>query len=193
MAEDEIIKSICKGGKALDAAVRALYSSAAQPMLRYFVYRGGISSDEAEDVLQETFIKIVRSAASFSGDGPAKAWIWQIARNCLNDLLRKKASVGVYQVTFDDDQWETLGQTAPAPVPCVPGVSVDECVSGGLDEFAKKMPDRAYVLTMQMDGLSIEEIGNQIGRTVAASKEYLSQCRKKLQPFIAHCTELLKA
>lgn len=67
MAEDEIIESICKGGKALDAAVRALYGSAAQPMLRYFVYRGGISSDEAEDALQETFIKIVRSAASFSG------------------------------------------------------------------------------------------------------------------------------
>jgi DNA-directed RNA polymerase specialized sigma24 family protein len=42
-----------------------------------------------------------------------------------------------------------------------------------------------------MDGLAIEAIGQRIGRSVAATKEYLSQCRKKIQPFIAHCAELL--
>ena len=46
---------------------------------------------------------------------------------------------------------------------------------------------------LQMDGLSIEEIGLRIGRTMAATKEYLSQCKKKVQPFIAHCTELLES
>jgi hypothetical protein len=42
-----------------------------------------------------------------------------------------------------------------------------------------------------MEGESIEEIGNRIGRTIAATKEYLSQCKKKLLPFISHCRELL--
>ena len=44
-----------------------------------------------------------------------------------------------------------------------------------------------------MDGFSIEEIGLQIGRTVAATKEFLSQCRKKLKPYVAHCQDLLDA
>jgi hypothetical protein len=46
---------------------------------------------------------------------------------------------------------------------------------------------------LQMDGLSVEEIGHRIGRTIAATKEYLSQCKKKIQPYIAHCTDLLAA
>ena len=64
-------------------------------------------------------------------------------------------------------------------------------MSAGLDEFGKREPERALVLLLQMDGHSIEEIGLRIGRTIAATKEYLSQCKKKIQPYIAHCIELL--
>jgi DNA-directed RNA polymerase specialized sigma24 family protein len=66
-------------------------------------------------------------------------------------------------------------------------------VATGLGAFSNSEPERAYVLTLQMEGLSIQEIGQRIGRTVAATKEYLSQCKKKIQPFIAHCTEHLTA
>jgi DNA-directed RNA polymerase specialized sigma24 family protein len=55
------------------------------------------------------------------------------------------------------------------------------------------MPERAYALTLQMEGASIAEISERLGRSLAAAKEYLSQCRKKVQPFVAHCTELLRS
>jgi RNA polymerase sigma factor (sigma-70 family) len=194
MTEEDIIKLIRAGGKAMDAGVKALYQTAAQPMLGFFVYKG-ISADESKDVLQETFIKIVRSAATYSGDGAARAWIWQIARNCLTDYLRKKGSVANNETAVNDDHWETLEQTTADPnaASCLPSGSVDECVSAGLDAFNRREPERALVLMLQMDGLSIEEIGLRIGRTMAATKEYLSQCKKKVQPFIAHCTELLES
>ena len=194
MTEEDIIKLIRAGGKAMDAGVKALYDSAAQPMLRFFVYRGA-SSDDAKDILQETFIKIVRSAGSYSGQGEAKSWIWQIARNCLIDHQRKQGSLANHETAVNDEQWESLAQTTPDPnaTSCaVPG-SVDECVSAGLDQFSRREPERALVLTLQMDGMSIEEIGLRIGRTIAATKEYLSQCKKKIQPYIAHCTDLLAA
>ena len=44
-----------------------------------------------------------------------------------------------------------------------------------------------------MEGASVQDIADRIGRTAAATKEYLSQSRKKLQPFIAHCADLLVA
>lgn len=189
----------------MDAGVKALYLTAAQPMRRFFVYQG-TSGDEADDVLQETFVKIVRSAESFSGKGAAKAWIWQIARNCLTDHLRKQAArtrltddlrveagVAGHEPAVNEEQWIDAAETMAAPVAASveAGASVDECVSAGLESFSRREPDRAYALSMQMDGLSIDEIGQRIGRTMAATKEYLSQCRKKIQPFIAHCTELL--
>lgn len=192
MTEDDIIKLICTGGKAMDAGVKALYQSAAQPMLRFFVYKG-VSGDDAKDVLQDTFVKIVRNVASFSGDGAAKAWIWQVARNCLTDHQRKQGSLASHETAVNDDQWKSLEETTPDPSASTCGNvgKLDECVSLGLDQFNRTDPERAMVLMLQMDGFSIDEIGLRIGRTMAATKEYLSQCKKKIQPFIAHCTDLL--
>ena len=178
----------------MDAGVKALYQSAAQPMLRFFVFKG-VSGDDAKDVLQETFVKIVRNVASYTGDGAAKAWIWQIARNSLTDHQRKQGGLANHETAVNDEQWKTLEETAADPTAPTCGAtgSVDECVSTGLDNFNRVEPERAMVLMLQMDGLSIDEIGLRIGRTMAATKEYLSQCRKKIQPFIAHCTDLLAA
>jgi len=178
----------------MDAGVKALYQTMAQPMLRFFVCRG-LSGDEAKDVLQETFINVVRSAGTYSGSGAAGAWLWQVARNCLIDHQRKLGSVGKHETAVNDEQWARLEETTAAPnTPAAKaGHSVDECVTAGLGTFSNREPERAYVLTLQMEGLSIDEIGQRIGRTVAATKEYLSQCKKKIQPFIAHCTDLLTA
>ena len=189
MHEEDIIKRICLGGKPRDAAVKALYQGQAQPMMNFFVHQG-VSADEAKDVLQDSFVKIVRSAASFNGSGSAKAWIWQIARNCLLDHLDKRSRLAGREVAVDAEQWKALEQRTAAPV-CDVGLGVDGCVAAGLEVFGTAMPDRAHALSLQMDGLAIEAIGQRIGRSVAATKEYLSQCRKKIQPFIAHCAELL--
>ena len=192
VTEEEIVKFIRSGGKAMDAGVKALYQGTAQHLLRFFVSHG-LSGDEAKDVVQDTFVNIVRGAVGFTGEGTAKSWIWQIARNSLTDPLRKRLSLGSRVEVFGDEEWQRLVETTSAPAACAARDSVDECVSAGLQDFGNQMPDRAYVLTLQMDGMSIEEIGVQIGRTVAATKQYLSQCKKKIQPFIAHCTELLAA
>lgn len=240
MTEEEIITLIRAGGKALDAGVKALYQSMAQPMLRFFVHQG-LSGEDAKDVLQETLVKIVRNSETFGGSGTAKAWIWQVARNCLidhqrkganlqpsayeNELVESKASSvaeirmngstgernGLQVTTFQyagkpvtnerrrlttsvsDAEWQHIEKTEASPgfEAFVDERSAEQCVSEGLDAFSKQEPERSYVLMMQMDGSSIEEIGQLIGRTVAATKEYLSQCKKKIQPFIAHCNELL--
>jgi RNA polymerase sigma-70 factor (ECF subfamily) len=245
MTEEDIIKLIRAGGKAMDAGVKALYDTSAQPMLRFFVYKG-TSGDEANDILQETLFKIVRNAASYSGQGEAKSWMWQIARNCLIDHQRKvdtvdslksikaakatmataanEAAARGEEISFEngvkvtrlpyvgditrsaekivdshritvsvsDDQWRHLENTTAGPKSDIGRTeSADECVAAGLEKFSKHESERAFALTLQMDGLSIQDIGLRIGRTVAATKEYLSQCKKKIQPYIAHCTDLL--
>lgn len=192
MTEEDIIKMIRSGGAAMNAAVKALYGETGQPFLRFFVYKGS-TPEEAKDVLQETMVKIVRSVESFGGDGSAKSWMWQIARNCLIDHQRKAGTLTNLETTVSDEHWQHLEEVTADPnaAVCRDNGSVDECVTSGLDAFSQREPDRALVLLLQMDGHSIEEIGLRIGRTIAATKEYLSQCKKKIQPYIAHCTELL--
>jgi DNA-directed RNA polymerase specialized sigma24 family protein len=97
--------------------------------------------------------------------------------------------------SVSDAEWQHIEKTEASPgfEAFVDERSAEQCVSEGLDAFSKQEPERAYVLMLQMDGSSVDEIGQLIGRTVAATKEYLSQCKKKIQPFIAHCNELLSA
>jgi RNA polymerase sigma factor (sigma-70 family) len=155
VTEEEIIKHIGTGGKAMDAGVKALYQTAAQPMLRFFVCKG-LSGDDAKDVLQDTIVKIVRSVNSFKGDGAAKAWLWQVARNCLIDHQRKQGSLANHEVAVNDERWQTLEDTTPDEnaQTCVMTGSVDECVTIGVDKLNQTEPERAYVLMLHMDGLS---------------------------------------
>ena len=48
----------------------------------------------AEDIVQEVFLKILRKAGSFRGEGTFKAWMFNIARNATMDYLRKSKRQG---------------------------------------------------------------------------------------------------
>ena len=62
---------------------------------------------QSEDLVQDVFIKVLRKAASYRGDGTFKAWLYNIARNITFDELRRdKLAAGA----FDD------GLSASEPV-----------------------------------------------------------------------------
>jgi RNA polymerase sigma-70 factor (ECF subfamily) len=188
MTPEAIMPRIIAGGEDREFAVRVFYERYASAMMRFYMYRG-LSADEAQDVFQNTLIKVIRNAASYHDSGQENAWFWQISRNVLTDYQRQKYRSQEIEVAVE--YLEDLPVAAPETDTAVQ--SVDGCVESGLSRFKEKEPDRVYALSLQMNGYSIKEIGERIGRTVAATKEYLSQCRKKAQPFVAHCFELLKA
>jgi RNA polymerase sigma factor (sigma-70 family) len=199
MQEEDMIRAIQSVGHTQEQGLHALYRKAAE-FRRYFV-RHGLSLEAAEDLVQETIVKIFKSAPQFNGgagfsDASANAWLWTIARNALIDVQRKNKS---YMVSYDDDGADEASQVALQaelakhnPYGKMQETAQD-CVTHGLDNFAAEFPDRARALEMQMDGEDVASIARRIGRTVAAAKEYLSQCKKKLAPYIEPCLGLLNA
>src|SRR5215212_1805157 len=72
-----------------DWAWRELYMAIAPHLHRYLRARGIADPD---DVLGETFLRVVRHAASFEGDGPAfRAWVFTIGRNVAIDAARRRS------------------------------------------------------------------------------------------------------
>lgn len=198
MKEEEIIRAIAAGGKQQEVALKALYRKAAE-FRRYFTYRMGLPLHIAEDLVQETIVKIFKAAPTYSGgegfgDNSANAWLWQLARNCCLDFIRRNQSSEV-PMEQDEGMLDFTPMWAGSIEQSVDhgqrSIHADECVLRGLEEFAANFPDRALVLEMQMDGESIDSIARRIDRTVGATKEFLSQCKKKLAPFINHCLPLL--
>ena len=192
MTEEECIELICMGSKPADVGCTVLYRLMAKRMLRFFVLNGA-SGQEAEDLLQETFIKVFEKATTYSGNGSAKSWIWQIARNILTDQFRNRGRIAAHQVIFDDDDsWSQLLEATPGPDPVNDDEeSMRDCVQRGISAYGMQMPDRAYVITLYMEGSAIAEIADEIGRSIKATKQYLFQCRKKLKPFIEDCRQYM--
>lgn len=197
MSLEEIIKHIAAGGSQQNQALQALYRQKAAEFKRYYRFKG-VHPDAVEDVLQDTFVKIFKSAAAYHGKGgnaehSAAAWLNEIRFTCMQDYFDKhnrwaKQSTP-YEETEHQGQLEALGADVAAESAATQ--AVNECIAAGLENFAAEYPDRYSVLMSQLDGEDIASISNRIGRTVAAAKTYLYECRKKLAPFIAHCTELL--
>jgi DNA-directed RNA polymerase specialized sigma24 family protein len=150
MSEEDLIRDIARGGRAGDLALRSLYDGSGRHMLRFFVY-SGVSGDEAKDILQETLVKLVRYAGTYNGDGAARAWMWQIARNCLADHQRRAGRLAEHVVAVDDEQWEYIADTRASPADCGPGETADECVAKGLarifheQQVGSLVPRRVYI------------------------------------------------
>jgi RNA polymerase sigma factor (sigma-70 family) len=198
MNEQDMINAIQSDGRSQELALKALVRKAAG-FRRHFQSKG-MSHQLADDLVQETIVKIFSGAASYCGgsgfgDASADAWMWSIARNTMNTHFRSKK---MDELSIDDDSMSDAARLAlevelasKNPLALLDQTAQD-CVSKGIEDFSAEFPDRAKALEMQLDREDIASIARRIGRTAAATKEYLSQCKKKLAPFIEHCTALLQ-
>lgn len=179
------------GGAKREQGVTLLYGKYGK-FLRAIFLRETKTQADAEDLVQETFIKIVKNHESYRGDAPLFAWIRQIAKNTLLDYFRYKKSHP--SETFDDEAWavlEHVSEELQVIDPPITGDTLEDCVARGFREFAKIEPDRARVLSLIVDGYETRKIASLINRTEGATREYLSQCRKKVEEFLVSCRDYL--
>jgi len=191
MRAEEIISGICGGGRNREEAVRCLIEEYHRPFSKFFIFKG-LNPQDAEDLFQEVVIKVLKGVKKYRPENKAEAWLWQVARNGLTDYQRQSwRESRVITPTSNDGEWNVLLDTTEGAPTVADEDRVDNCVELALKEFEVENPDRAFALLMQMEERSIAEISSAIGRSLGATKEYLSQCRKKLTPFVHHCFELL--
>lgn len=186
--EHQWLMSIAAGGSRMDAAVRALFDAYRRRFFTYFV-RNRMPEGEAEELVQEVFMKIVRGAQSWRGDTPAGAWIWAVARNALTDRARRFRP----EQPLEDEHLEKL-EGDSSSIPGNARETIEDCVERALLAFSRVEPERAEVVRLQVtEEWSIVELATFLGRTPGATREYVSQCRKKLKQHIAPCHELLES
>ena len=95
------------------AALRTLYDSY-RPQLRRYLWRllAG-DGDAVEDCLQETFITLWRSAATFRGEGRVAAWVFRIASRAAAHARRADASRPTQPLPDDVGNEDPLGASTP--------------------------------------------------------------------------------
>ncbi len=128
---------------------------------------GNIS--DAEDAVQETFLKIHRAATTFTGEASFSTWAYRILVNTCYDVLRRRKRR--VEETNLDDAVETAVRTAP---------SVDDTKRIALRDALPEQR-RAVFTLFEIDGLSHAEIAAILGISEGNSKWILFATKKELQ------------
>lgn len=185
------LKVVAAGGRDAERALEALFRKYRRPLIAFLAQRR-VDESTAEDLVQEVFMRVVRSASGFREEAKVSSWLFQIARNLHLDHLRKAN----LEDTVDEDAWMAIEHAVAVPAACEAPASAQEalqdCFDRGYGAFAEAYPEPAAVLhkVVQLDW-STREVAHFLQRTEGATREYLSQCRKKLKRFLEPCRELL--
>ena len=135
---------------------------------------------QAEDLVQETFIEIMRSIAKFRGEAALGSWIRRIAVSKALMYLRS-AWTARGQSLADDWHEVTPGDVASHGVSSRPDVALD------LDAALANLPpvSRSIVWLHDVEGFTHKEIAALMGRTESFSKSQLSRAYQRLRPMLA--------
>ncbi|HUP59498.1 MAG TPA: RNA polymerase sigma factor [Thermoanaerobaculia bacterium] len=127
---------------------------------------------DAEDAVQETFLKIHRSASTYTGEASFSTWIFRILVNTCFDALRKRKR-RVDEAPIEEEV-ETAERTAP---------SVDDAKRITLRKLLDELTEqrRAVFTLFEIEGLSHAEIGEILGISEGNSKWILFATKKELQ------------
>ncbi len=135
---------------------------------------------QAEDLVQETFIEIMRSIAKFRGEAALGSWIRRIAVSKALMYLRS-AWTARGQSLGDDWHEVTPGDVGSHGVPSQPDDALD------LDAALANLPatGRAVVWLHDVEGFTHKEIAVLMGRTESFSKSQLSRAYQRLRPMLS--------
>jgi RNA polymerase sigma factor (sigma-70 family) len=184
-SDEELLHKIAQGGTVANLAWGHFYDRYALRIKKWLIQKSrNITRQDAEDLFQEVCCKIDDNAHKFNGESAA-AWVYKIAQNTLLDKLKKTSSkLDQESISIDDDP-------SPIDVLSSPDDSsssyLNDCVDALLDKFSLTYPERYEAIDLQADGLPIKEISTLIGRSLTATKEFLSQSKNKLKEFISPC------
>jgi RNA polymerase sigma-70 factor (ECF subfamily) len=182
-----LVADLKAGGNRRKEAVKGLYGELSGPMLAFF-RRKGLDNKAAEDLLHETFVNLLRGIDGYRCESPLRAWVWAIARNEMRMYWRaaerredpeEPETLAMLRVGSDDGPRDTA--------------ELIDCVRAALSQFEHQFRDQAQALRLIVQyEWGIAEVAEHLGRTIGATREYLSQARKRLAPFIEHCRGLLE-
>jgi len=163
-------------------AFRLLVEQHSRAIFR-LAYRMTGNEEDAEDVVQETFLRAYRQLDRYEARSSFSTWLYRIASNYSLDLIRmrrrheEKRERGSPDGTRDILQ--SIPGTSPGPDRMVFSNEVKERVDAALNELSAQ--ERTAFVLRHFEGLSIEEIGQAIGAGGNATKHSIFRAVQKLR------------
>ena len=154
------------------------------PPLRAFLARRVPPGVDADDLLQEVFLRVVRHLGTLRATERPEAWLFQIARNARRDALRARQRRDGRTDPLEIDvpaesDTETDGGAEAELAPCLTGMI------GRLAE-----PYRTAVELTSLRGLTQADAAREAGISVSGMKSRVQRGREQLRSMLVRCCEI---
>lgn len=123
---------------------------------------------DAEDMLQDLFIRAMRQGERFCAVGNARAWLFEVARNALIDRLRVRREMVELPADLASPSDET--STVDSLVACLPRV---------LSELSPE--DREAITLCDLEGMPQDEYARRAGLSLPGAKSRVQRARRRLR------------
>lgn len=153
--------------------------------------------DQASDVLQQVFLRFYTSLPKLGTGEPFKSWLFQVARNCCVDELRRRHRYAIHfsQLEIENGEGEMTGVCdIPDPGPLPEEVVEVHDIQVLLRQAIQTLPPkfRSVVILRYASQLSFSEIGRILCMPEATAKTYFHRAKVLLRKNIAmrkhiHC------
>lgn len=174
---DEVLLAQFKQGDAL--ALRELIARYT-PLLYNLAYRFLRDSMEAENVTQETFLRLVTALDRVRLDVPLKPYLFRIAVNLCHDWARKKRPTLFSDLDAGDDSTiEALAEDAPALWERLADAELTACVNAALRNLPA--PYQTVLILRYVEELSYEEIAQVLNLPLNTVRTHLRRAKQRLR------------
>ena len=145
-------------------------------------YRITGQEQDAEDVVQDAFLRAYRQIGRFEARSSFGTWLYRIAVNCAHDLLRARPRLATRsRLEHDDYEEQDVADVSAGSNPerVLASREIDRRVRAGLDTLSDL--ERAAFILRHFEGRSIAEISQSLGLGPSAAKHSIFRAVQKMR------------
>lgn len=184
LTDDDLMRRIQSGERfAFDAIVDRY-----QAKLQGFFFRKNRDLQLAEDLTQDTFLRLMEKSWDFLPSGKFRGWLFRIAYNILIDDVRKRGGDALTRsirssVMGDDDVMARMADTMLGPEAIVSGLQFRQIIDEMLATLSNEQ--RMTFILHHFEELSLPEVADAMHSILPTTKSRLRLAREKLRVMLS--------
>jgi RNA polymerase sigma-70 factor (ECF subfamily) len=168
------------------SAVQVMWEASSRRLHAWFERRTGNAHD-ADDLVQETFLRVQSKLDSLRDDERLGAWIGTVARNVLADhgRARGRPDAGAGDVEAGD----ALSEEAQAEASGGDGARLTAAVAGWIEAFLARLEpeDAAILRAVELEGRAQVDVARELGLSASGARSRVQRARARLRRALEAC------
>lgn len=185
LSDEEVIARFQGGDLTAFDVIVARYK---QPLIQYVIQFVGETSD-AEDIVQDTFVKVFRRKQAYRSIAKFSTWLYTVAGNFAKSELRKRkrqAQQSISSLTENDPYFEVM-ETRAAADEMTDRQFKKDILRKAIQRLPKRFQD--VIRLREIEHLSYDEIAARTKLSLGTVKSRVNRARLRLQKELKHVRE----